>query len=344
MGAPPQIRRIQSLSVDEINKALREIQDQMFRDRGESQGSSSSGSSSDSIPFFQGPRAARGGGKFSPSSLPLGSLYFETDTTLTYEVRSVNSVPLWTYAFGVHEGSWTQRLAGLGPLDLGVEFRAVGGPQNGIRETWSGTGWLWSSGSWTDVLAQIPTLSSSEVGGVFSASDYLHSWRWTGVRWHFAPGDASGYVVGRTSGFVPHGGLWAICDGSSVSVAQDDGTISSEATPDTLGSGGDHVFIMGDSSGVAKTSASRLLWDGAAKTGVEDATHTHDVVVDGTSNIYASGTDFLAALPGTYTSTTESATHHHPLTNALSILQTPSEDATHGGLPLRVGLVWYFRR
>lgn len=93
-------------------------------------------------------------------------------------------------------------------------------------------------GIYSDAIANIPgALTADDVGYKFEATDYRHNYRWDGGGWHFALGDnGAGYVV-WTGGGSPTGGLWALCQGQTVNVALDNGSVGSLATPNFTGFG-----------------------------------------------------------------------------------------------------------
>jgi hypothetical protein len=77
-----------------------------------------------------------------------------------------------------------------------------------------------------DVLANIPTgLSDGDAGRAFYATDYQHTWLWTGSAWTFGDGDqGSGFIAWYM--VAPRSGKWQLCDGSaSISESRADGTI-----------------------------------------------------------------------------------------------------------------------
>ena len=85
--------------------------------------------------------------------------------------------------------------------------------------------WLYFNGTQSDVLANIPgTLGLNDTGYLFNGTDYQHVWRWDGTAWHFNVG-GSGTTTITQNGLPPFGGVWHACDGTTVNVSQDDGTV-----------------------------------------------------------------------------------------------------------------------
>lgn len=92
--------------------------------------------------------------------------------------------------------------------------------------------WVFYNGIWVAPYASLPTLGIEDRWLVFSANDYLQSWVWNGTAWNFAPGSSSGYFLLVFPGVTTlPPGLWAPCNGATVSVTQNDATLSSVVTP-----------------------------------------------------------------------------------------------------------------
>lgn len=61
--------------------------------------------------------------------------------------------------------------------------------------------------------------------------EFNHMLRWTGTSWSFAPGDnGSAYTVGIVDD-PPTGDGWVVCDGSTVTFLNADGTTGSKVLP-----------------------------------------------------------------------------------------------------------------
>jgi hypothetical protein len=121
-----------------------------------------------------------------------------------------------------------------------------------------------------DVLANIPTgLNAGDVGRTFYATDYQHTWRWTGTAWVFGDSElGSGFI--QWFMVTPRAGKWQLCDGSTgVSESRADGTIApvnfpglaSGTMPDLRG-----VYVRGAAaaSGVVVPASSSAMTVGPA--------------------------------------------------------------------------------
>jgi hypothetical protein len=92
--------------------------------------------------------------------------------------------------------------------------------------------WVFYNGIWSDVYANLPTLGIDDRWLVFTATDYVQSWVWNGTAWNFAPGSSSGYFLVVFPGITTlPPGLWAPCNGATVSVTQNNATLSPITTP-----------------------------------------------------------------------------------------------------------------
>jgi len=177
-------------------------------------------------------------------------------------------------------------------------------------------------------------LTAADDGVIFVATDYGHRYRWNGTlldwEWDYAENGADYIVAG-----VPSGGLWQLCDGSIVDVAQSDGTLVSTTVPDMVT---DAPMIQGNSTTLGQQAATRATWETGAKTETESA-HTHSVTVLAGGDFEAGA--FPAVTEQTVTSGAGSA-HYHDLDDANAQLKKFSE--ADGGMPLRIPVSWYYRR
>jgi hypothetical protein len=181
--------------------------------------------------------------------------------------------------------------------------------------------WIWVGG--VAVVfgpASLPAgLGTNDAGYLAFETTFFHAYRWNGANWTFAPGDSgAGYVVASPTSAAPFGGLWQLCDGSTVSVSKGDGTTTNVATPNLTG----NTFIFGAAALTGVNVASQPTWDAAAVTEADNGVPT--VVQSGTG------------------ATVAPEPHTHNLTNANAKLKPPS--AANGGLPQNIGLVFYMRR
>ncbi len=256
-------------------------------------------------------------------------------------------------------GTHAQRLA-YTPTEAGQLWWETDRTVMYISADSSGIKWFYSSGTYSDVLANIPTdlVATTDVGFLFGSTDYWHTWRWAGTQWHYAPGDSgAGYIVATIA--LPTGGAWGLCTGGAYSVTTDAGGLASVTTPDLTAD----VFIRGGVP-LGQQAASRPTWEAAARTDGESA-HTHavsgttDPVGDhahtiattpvstaipgaGSPDVVTSPTGNAGAHDHTYGTISASGTvHSHPLSDANAQLKVPSD--ANGGVPLRISVYWYMR-
>lgn len=87
--------------------------------------------------------------------------------------------------------------------------------------------WTWYSGAMNGPLAGLPTdLGAADVNFRYQATDYKHLYKWGGAAWAFDPNDAgSGFLVFNGPGFFIADGFYGLCDGSTYSVAQSNGSL-----------------------------------------------------------------------------------------------------------------------
>lgn len=183
----------------------------------------------------------------------------------------------------------------------------------------SAAAWLYAAGTFSAVLADIPTdLGAGDAGFQFASTDLAHVWIWSGSVWHFAPWDSgSRYIVGFGTGSPP-GGVWGYCDGSSYYCANDDGTSANVATPDLS----TNAILQGGSYSGNIDGATTPSFNGGALTN-QDA---------GAGQAVQSGTGVIVA----------AHPHQHPLQESNAMINSPSE--SNGGMPPRVKLGWWIRR
>ena len=93
--------------------------------------------------------------------------------------------------------------------------------------------WIYYNGIYGAPLASIPVgLDDASRNFTFRATDYLHNWIWSGSAWSFTTGGIPvGTIMFANPGPPPFNQLWQACDGSTVGVSQNDGTIVATTVP-----------------------------------------------------------------------------------------------------------------
>ena len=118
---------------------------------------------------------------------------------------------------------------------VGTVFRATDWNTSWAVQSIAGVHtWIYYNGIYGAPLANIPTtLGVTEKGFLFQATDYFHNWMWDGSAWHFTTGGfaAGSFYVFSSPSMLPADALWQVCDGSTVQVAQDNGTTAPVTTP-----------------------------------------------------------------------------------------------------------------
>ena len=203
--------------------------------------------------------------------------------------------------------------------------------------------WVYLTGEYIALYASLPTdLVATDTGFIFTASDACHSWVWQGSSWLFHPNDfGTGMIVAGSPGH----GMWALCDGGTAIAFTSAAGTATITTPDLTGD----VFIQGGASG--RQTGTAPTW---VSTAVTETAGTHTHTTPGATTSTGSGSTFLAKVDaaGTLVNATDhthvvpsgvsgvDGNHSHALgTNAK--INIPSE--ANGGLPLRIGMLWYYR-
>lgn len=281
--------------------------------------------------------------------------YFETDRQITYVSRQpaglVNTAGTAVTLASVgdeFDASWV----GLGIVInlIAYTIAAVGGPTGLTLSTSAGTQtgvsfavqknfWMYQTGIMHVVnLADLPgSLGTADAGFLADETQYEHCYKWNGSAWHFAKQDdhMAGQIAFSWDGNTPTAGVWAPCDGSTISISKGDGTVISATVPAIQGS----TWIKGVAVGTtpASNAATRPKWDAGAVTDDESA-HTHPlttVPINFTTGILAIDVESLSVTgPG--------SAHHHALSDANAKLKAPSD--TDGGEPLNMGVVFFVRQ
>lgn len=91
------------------------------------------------------------------------------------------------------------------------------------------------SGSGTSLNLPVG-LGKNSTGLLFDVTDYNHVLQWNGTGWQWGPGEnGSGYIVAFVNPPNPLTG-WHVCDGSTVSQLNADGSVSTVTIPTIAGS------------------------------------------------------------------------------------------------------------
>lgn len=157
--------------------------------------------------YLEGTHADRLDEASDPGEFGLGTYFYETDRQVLYQARLVKLVdpahptdppvptPCWVYISGTMRDTLANK-----PTDLG-------------HATW--------------------TNHNEDTGFLFYATDYAHTWRWTGTTWEYAPGDRSS---GEIAWFTANPGTgWVLCNGSSVTRTTATAGTSAFTTPNLIG-------------------------------------------------------------------------------------------------------------
>lgn len=103
--------------------------------------------------------------------------------------------------------------------------------------TFGSSAWTYALGEYNDVLANIPTLTTSDAGFLFGVSDYSHQLAWNGTGWVWGPNDSRDAGQGPIPFEVdpsPTVG-WHLYDGSGVTYLKSDGTTGTVTLPNLSG-------------------------------------------------------------------------------------------------------------
>lgn len=90
--------------------------------------------------------------------------------------------------------------------------------------------WHYRLGTYSNTLANIPTLAAADTNFLFNVTDYAHVLKWSGSAWGWGPGEiGSGYYGFWESAPTSNG--WQVCDGTAVNRLNADGTVTNVTTP-----------------------------------------------------------------------------------------------------------------
>ena len=220
--------------------------------------------------YLEGRHADRKDPESNPANFNVGTLFYESDRKVLYQVRMVKlidpahptdpavAVACWVYVSGTMRNTLANK-----PTDLGP--------------------------TWTN--------RSDDTGFLFYGTDYTHTWRWTGTAWEYAPGDrASGEIAWFTA---DPGTGWKLCNGSSTDRSNPNATTTLFATPNLIG-----VYPKG---GGTYTGSVVAAGGSASGTTGTEAAHTHGV--DGFTGLPSAGLGFSAGSVGASVDTHYHAVH-----------------------------------
>lgn len=127
----------------------------------------------------------------------------------------------------------------------------------------TGTVWKYVAGTYTDTLANIPTLGTDDAGLLFGVSDYAHLLKWSGTAWGWGPGDPGSGMM--TVFEIDPGTGWHLYDGTvGVTYLKSDGTTGTVTLPDLTGSGAAAAFIEAGSPNSGPTAAVAPTFTGSS--------------------------------------------------------------------------------
>lgn len=169
---------------------------------------------------------------------------------------------VWYYEVGTYHAGTVNKPVDLNPYsDLGFQFHdtTVGVQYYGVLEAaYSATtlylAWMAGTEPMTYAAFTGRTFYASDGGYTVDITDYEHTIIWDGANWRWSPGDGSKYFQ-DSDGTQPNGGVWQLCDGSTVNVMIiTAGVVSllSFTTPDTTGAtffrGGAYTGVVSPTS------------------------------------------------------------------------------------------------
>lgn len=187
---------------------------------------------------------------YDARAYPAGSLYYETDRFVLYVATNSAGGRVWQYAAGQFYTAST-------PATVSSATPALGVPDAGLLMQWS---------------------------------TYSRVYRWSGTAWERAPGEDPGNGTTRMFGDFSGapGTGWALCDGSVVTVTNNDGTTGSFTTPNFSG------YYAKAAAAYTGTQIAATVPTGTVTStfaGAPMANHTHNMPISldtGTPQIYIS--------------------------------------------------------
>jgi hypothetical protein len=196
--------------------------------------------------------------------------------------------------------------------------------------------WQYAFGTMRAALSGIPSgLTLFESGFLFYATDYAHTWRWTGLGWEYAPGDRASGEIGWFA--ADPGTGWALCNGTGTTRSLPNAGTAAFTTPNLIGRYG---------KGAAAYTGASLPGSGGSLTGAMAAAgdHAHTIPTfltdnNGSSVTVQGGTGALVAPVAHqhYVSTNPPTSTTGSHTHGLGTL------AVSGGEPAHIDLLPYYR-
>lgn len=129
----------------------------------------------------------------------------------------------------------------------------------------TGAAWVYVAGTYTDTLANIPTLGTNDAGLLFGVSDYAHLLKWSGTAWGWGPGDHGSGMM--TVFEIDPGTGWHLYDGTAgVAYLKADGTTGTVTLPDLTSSGALAAFMDAGGTNSGPTAATAPTFTGTPVT------------------------------------------------------------------------------
>lgn len=216
----------------------------------------------------------------TPTTLPIGTLFWETDRHALYFVRESGGVKEWrlivTRPYVVAWASKPADLTASGDVGWLIQVSDRG---HAIYR-WSGTAWVlqYTGEPLRGTLSpdQKPTLTSNDAGLRFHATDFDRVYRWTGSAWEDDAGQPPRFLIAFFNA-TPEPIGWSLCDGATVTRSTATGGTTSYGLPDLIT---DNRFLR--AAGSAGGTGGTLLTDGPddlvevqSGTGVDVGNDTH---------------------------------------------------------------------
>lgn len=158
-----------------------------------------------------------------------GVFFYETDRNALY--FSSDGVA-WTLAVSAYLSSAADLPGDLGTSDAGFTFFQQDWTEGNVVWWWTGSSWYAVVGCLRGNLVDIPAAAHRLQGIYYEAQDFNRVYVCADTAWTDATGQPSRKQIGLF--MVDPGAGWAICDGSTVDISVNDGSITSYTTPDLI--------------------------------------------------------------------------------------------------------------